>query len=170
GSGQALTKALGSVPEEAAASSGLIRRRDDGSGSYDYFRNRLIFPIHNESGKVIAFGGRALRDEDQPKYLNSPETPIYRKSRVLYNAHRARETMRKQSVAVLVEGYMDAIGVFSAGVPNVVASCGTSLTLEHVKNLAPLVKTVVVNYDPDSAGVKATERSLEALPEEKLEV
>jgi DNA primase len=168
--GQALLRTLGSISEEAATGSSLIGRREDGSGSYDYFRNRLMFPIQNEAGKIIAFGARALRDEDQPKYLNSRESPIYRKSRVLYNWHRARDAMRKQSLIVLVEGYMDAIGVFSAGVPNVVASCGTSLTLEHVKNIAPMVKTVVVNYDPDSAGVKATERSLETLLEEKLEV
>ncbi len=161
---------MGSIPEDVAANSSLIGRREDGSGSYDYFRNRLVFPIQNEAGKIVAFGARALRDEDQPKYLNSRESPIYRKSRVLYNWHRAREAMRKQSLVVLVEGYMDAIGVFAAGVPNVVASCGTSLTLEHVKNIAPMVKTVVVNYDPDSAGVKATERSLETLLEEKLEV
>ncbi len=169
GGGQALLRALGSIPEDVAAQSSLVGRREDGSGSYDYFRNRLMFPIQNEAGKIVAFGARALRDEDQPKYLNSRESPIYRKSRVLYNWHRAKETMRKQGMVVLVEGYMDAIGVYAAGVPNVVASCGTSLTLEHVKNIAPMVKTVVVNYDPDSAGVKATERSLETLLEEKLE-
>lgn len=169
--GQALVRLIAKdFPEEAQLESGLILKRDDGSGYFDRFRHRLIFPIHNEAGKVIAFGGRALRDEDQPKYLNSSETPIYRKSRVLYNMHRARETMRRQGQAILVEGYMDAIGVFSAGVANVVASCGTSLTLEHVKNLAPLVKTVVVNYDPDSAGVAATERSLNILLEENVEV
>ena len=75
--------------------SGLVRRRNEGAGFYDAFRGRLMFPIHNESGKVIAFGGRAMRDEDQPKYLNSPETPIYRKTSVLYNLHRARDAMRK---------------------------------------------------------------------------
>ncbi len=171
GNGQALTRLFAKdFPEEAILASGLILKRDDGSGNFDRFRHRLIFPIQNEAGKVIAFGGRALRDEDQPKYLNSSETPIYRKSRVLYNGHRARDTMRREGMVVLVEGYMDAIGVFSAGVKNVVASCGTSLTLEHVKVLAPAVKTVVVNYDPDSAGVAATERSLSTLLEENLEV
>jgi DNA primase len=169
--GQALVKLFGtSVPEEALEQSGLVRKRDDRPGWFDTFRNRLIFPIQNEAGKVIAFGGRALRDEDQPKYLNSRETPIYRKSRVLYNAHRARDVMRRLAHVVLVEGYMDAIGVFSAGVPNVVASCGTALTLEHVKQLAPMVKTVTVNFDPDSAGVDATEKSLSILLEEKLDV
>lgn len=171
GSGQALLRLLEKdFPEPALLASGLILKRDSGPGHFDRFRHRLIFPIHNEAGKVIAFGGRALNEEDQPKYLNSPETPIYRKSRVLYNLHRARETMRKESCVVLVEGYLDAISVFGAGVLNVVASCGTALTLEHIKNLSPMVKTVVVNYDPDSAGQAATERSLESLLEENLEV
>ncbi len=148
--------------------SGLVARRDSG-GFYDRFRGRLMFPIMNEAGKVIAFGGRALSDEDQPKYLNSAESPIYHKSRVLFNFHRAREAMRRDGRVVLVEGYMDAIAVFSAGVPNVVASCGTSLTLLHVKALTPMVKTVVVNYDPDTAGSAATERSLSTLLEEALD-
>ncbi len=171
GHGQALVRLLQKdFSEKALLASGLVLKRDDGTGYFDRFRNRLIFPIHNEAGKPIAFGGRALSDEDQPKYLNSPETPIYRKSRVLFNFHRAREAMRRKGSAVLVEGYMDAMAVFGAGVHNVVASCGTSLTLQQVKNLAPLVKTVVVNYDPDSAGVAATERSLGTLLEENLEV
>lgn len=169
-SGSALLRRLErSYSAEALEAGGLVLKRDSG-GHFDRFRGRLIFPIANEAGKVIAFGGRALSDEDQPKYLNSSETPIYRKSRVLYNLHRARETMRREGRVVLVEGYMDAIAVFSAGVKNVVASCGTSLTLLHVKTLAPLVKTVVVNYDPDSAGAAATERSLATLLEEDLGV
>ena len=86
---------------EQLDASGLVRRRESGSGSYDYFRGRLMFPIHNESGKVIAFGGRAMRDEDQPKYLNSPETPLYKKTSVLYNLHRARDGMRRADRAVL---------------------------------------------------------------------
>ena len=102
-------------------------RRQEGGGFYDRFRGRLMFPIHNESGKVIGFGGRALKPGDEPKYLNSPETPIYRKSYVLYNLHRAKDAIRKADRAVLVEGYMDVIGVYSAGVHEVVASCGTAL-------------------------------------------
>ncbi len=116
-SGQALVRRLAQerfTPQQLEAS-GLLRRRDDGSGIYDAFRGRLMFPIHNESGKVIAFGGRAMRDEDQPKYLNSPETPIYRKTSVLYNLHRARDGMRRSNRAILVEGYMDVIGVYAAG-------------------------------------------------------
>src|SRR5258708_38648647 len=101
-----------------------------GGGLFDRFRHRLMFPIHNESGKVIAFGGRALSENDQPKYMNSPETPIYRKSYVLYNLHRAKEGIRKEDRVVLVEGYMDVIGVFTSGVEEVVASCGAALTAE----------------------------------------
>ena len=86
-----------------------------------------MFPIHNESGKVIAFGGRAMRSDEEPKYLNSPETSIYKKSYVLYNLHRAKQAIRAQERAVLVEGYMDVIGVYAAGVKQVVASCGTAL-------------------------------------------
>ena len=90
--------------------SGLVGKRQDGS-YYDRFRNRLMFPIQNESGKIIGFGGRALSSDDEPKYLNSPETPIYKKSQVLYNLHRAKEAVRKDDRVILVEGYMDAIGV-----------------------------------------------------------
>ncbi len=98
----------------AIEQSGLVARRDDGT-FYDRFRNRLMFPIHNESGKIIGFGGRALAADDKPKYLNSPETPIYKKSHVLYNLHRAKEAIRKEDRVILVEGYMDAIGVTAAG-------------------------------------------------------
>src|SRR4029453_9269863 len=102
---------------------------------YDRFRGRLMFPIHNESGKVIAFGGRALRSDEEPKYLNSPETPIYKKSATLYNLHRAKESIRKKDRVVLVEGYMDVIGVYAAGVRHVVASCGTALTEQQVRSM-----------------------------------
>ncbi|HUP03523.1 MAG TPA: DNA primase [Bryobacteraceae bacterium] len=149
--------------------SGLVRKRDDGS-FYDYFRNRLMFPIHNESGKVIGFGGRALAADDNPKYLNSPETPIYEKSRVLYNFHRAKEAMRKEGRAILVEGYMDAIGVSAAGFGPVVASCGTSLTELQVKALKRHTDNIVVNFDPDAPGAAAAERSLNVLLQEGMSV
>ena len=157
-SGQSLTRRLTNFTPEQLDASGLVRRRDDGSGSYDYFRGRLMFPIHNEAGKVIGFGGRALRDEDQPKYLNSPETPIYRKSSVLYNVHRAKDSMRKLERAVLVEGYMDVMGVYAAGIKEVVASCGTALTSAQVGIMRRLTdgKTIVVLYDPDKAGANAS--------------
>jgi DNA primase len=128
-SGQGLVRAFqheGFTAEQMQAS-GLVIARDDGSGFFDRFRNRLIFPIHNESGKVIGFGGRALSPEDEPKYLNSPKTEIYDKSRVLFNLHRAKQAIRTADRAVLVEGYMDVIGVWAGGVKEVVASCGTAL-------------------------------------------
>src|SRR5579885_1018259 len=136
-SGQALVRRFteSGFSAEQLESSGLVRRRQDGGGFYDAFRGRLMFPVHNESGKVIAFGGRAMRDDDQPKYLNSPETPIYRKTSVLYNLHRAKIDARKHDRMILVEGYMDVIGVYSAGIKEVVASCGTSLTTDQVRSI-----------------------------------
>ena len=170
--GQALVRRLGqeSFTAEQIEASGLVRHRQEGGGFYDSFRGRLMFPIHNESGKVIAFGGRALRDEDQPKYLNSPETPIYRKTATLYNLHRARDGMRKSNRAVLVEGYMDVIGVYAAGVREVVASCGTALTNPQVRAIHRHADTVIVNFDPDEAGANAAERALQILLDEGLHV
>jgi DNA primase len=155
---------------EQLEQSGLVSKRREGPGYYDYFRARLMFPIHNESGKVIGFGGRALRPDEERKYLNSPETPLYRKSYVLYNLHRAKEAIRKSDYAVLVEGYMDAIGVHSAGVHNVVASCGTSLTNTQVRALKRHSESIVVNFDPDTAGARATEKSIQLLLDEGLRV
>lgn len=148
--------------------SGLVLAEAEGRRRLDRFRQRVMFPIARESGAVVAFGGRALGD-DQPKYLNSPETPIYTKSRVLYHLDGAANAIRKGDEAILVEGYMDAIAVASAGFDEVVASCGTSLTPSQVRLLARYTHRVVVNYDPDSAGVAATERSLELLLDEGFE-
>ena len=155
-------------PEKLLADSGLISR-DQSGRLFDRFRRRVTFPISNESAKIVAFGARALGD-DQPKYLNSPETPIYSKSNVLYHLDRAKEALRRQDFAVLVEGYMDAIAVARAGVSNVVASCGTALAETQIKLLGRFTKRVVVNYDPDTAGQAATERSLAALLEQDFEV
>ena len=154
-------------PPEVMEESKLISRRDDGS-FYDRFRHRLMFPIHNEMGKVIAFGGRALSDEDQPKYLNSAESNLYRKSSVLYNLHRAKSAIRKNEQAILVEGYMDVIGVYAAGIHEVVASCGTSLTNDHVRAIRKHTDHIVVNFDPDAAGSNAAERSVQMLLEEGM--
>ena len=148
---------------------GLVGKRQDGS-MYDRFRNRLMFPIHNESGKIIGFGGRALAAEDEPKYLNSPETPIYKKSYVLYNLHRAKEAIRKDDRVILVEGYMDAIGVTAAGFRGVVASCGTALTAQQVQTLKRHTQKIVVNFDPDAPGANAAERSISLLLEEGMQV
>jgi DNA primase len=154
--------------EKLLAISGLFSR-DQSGRLYDRFRRRIIFPIANESGKVIAFGGRALGDE-MPKYLNSPETPIYSKSHVLYHLDRAKESLRQNDFGILVEGYMDAIAVARAGFTNVVASCGTSLAEPQIRLLSRFTRRVIVNYDPDAAGQAATERSLGLLLEKEFEV
>lgn len=142
--------------------SGLIQRSERDSSHYDRFRGRVMFPIWNEAGKIVGFGGRAL-GEEQPKYLNSPETPLYSKSGTLYALNLARESIRKQGRAVLVEGYMDCIALHQAGVGNAVAVCGTSLTEDQVRLLGRFTKKVVVNFDPDQAGDSATLRSLALL-------
>jgi len=154
-------------PDALIAQSGLASRDDKGR-LYDRFRRRIIFPIANDTGKIVAFGGRSLGD-DMPKYLNSPETPIYKKSEVLYHLDRAKEAIRRAGFAVLVEGYMDTIGVARAGIDNVVASCGTSLTEPQVRLLKRFTQQIVVNYDPDSAGQAATERSLSLLLEQDFD-
>jgi DNA primase len=149
--------------------SGLVGKRQDGS-LYDRFRNRLMFPIHNESGKIIGFGGRALSPDDEPKYLNSPETQLYKKSHVLYNLHRAKESIRKEDRVVLVEGYMDAIGVTAAGFRNVVASCGTALAADQVQAMKRHTHRIAVNFDPDAPGANAAERSIDLLLAEGMQV
>lgn len=148
---------------------GLVGRRDDGS-FYDRFRGRLMFPIQNEQAKIIGYGGRALNDEDQPKYLNSPETELYRKSYVLYNLHRARKPIREQSLGILVEGYMDVIGLASGGVGEAVASCGTSLVDTQVRMIHRYTDNIVVNFDSDTAGVNAAERSIRILLQEGMHI
>src|SRR5215469_445179 len=153
---------------EVMEKSGLVLAESEGRRRLDRFRRRVMFPIARESGSVVAFGGRALGD-DQPKYLNSPETPIYSKSRVLFHLDRAAKAIRERDEAILVEGYMDAIAVAMAGFEQVTASCGTSLTSNQVRLLARHTRRVVVNYDPDSAGLTATERSLDLLLEEGFE-
>ncbi len=157
-------------PAEQMEASGLVLKRQEGPGFFDRFRGRLMFPIHSESAKIIGFGGRALTDQDEPKYLNSPETPIYRKSFVLYNLHRAKETIRREDRTILVEGYMDVIGVWRAGVRAVVASCGTALTATQVQALKRHSENMVVNFDPDAAGSNAAERSIQMLLGEGMHV
>jgi DNA primase len=155
-------------PDNQLVESGLVSR-DQSGRMFDRFRRRITFPISNESGKIVAFGCRALGD-DMPKYLNSPETPIYSKSNVLYHLDRAKEALRRSDFAVLVEGYIDAIAVARAGISNVVASCGTSLAEPQIKLLSRFTRRVTVNYDPDAAGQTATERSISLLLERDFEV
>lgn len=136
--------------------------------NYDAFRNRLIFPIQAPSGRVVGFGGRALSDEDQPKYLNSPESPIYRKSQVLYGLYQARDALRRQGQALVVEGYMDLLGLREQGIQGVVALCGTALTREQARLLAQNGQQAYLVYDSDQAGVRATWRAIEPLVESGL--
>jgi len=141
---------------------------------YSKFRNRVMFPICNEQGKVIAFTGRTLSastdEKAGPKYLNSPETPIYSKSRVLFNLDHAKEAIRKLEYSILVEGQMDCISVYAAGFHNVIASSGTAFTELQAKLLGRFSKKVVVNFDPDTAGARATERTLGLLVEEEFNI
>jgi DNA primase len=148
---------------------GLVLERQGKEGHYDRFRNRALFPIANESGKVVAFGARAL-DGSEPKYLNSPETPVYSKSRVLYGLSWAREAVAREKRAVLMEGYLDVARAIEQGVPEAVATCGTALTAQHARMLRRFAETAVLNFDQDEAGQKAARRSLEPLLEEGLRV
>src|SRR5579871_3871949 len=167
--GEALLRSFKSkYGDKVLEPSGLFSKDQNGR-PFDRFRRRVMFPIANDSGKIVAFGGRALGD-DLPKYLNSPETPIYSKSRVLYHLDRAKEGMRQGDAVVLVEGYMDTIAVARTGITNVVASCGTSLTESQVKMITRFTRRIVVNYDPDNAGQAATERSLAILLEQNCDV
>ncbi|MGD0793834.1 MAG: DNA primase [Terriglobales bacterium] len=139
---------------------------------YSKFRNRVMFPICNDQGKVIAFTGRTLSTDEKagPKYLNSPETAIYSKSRVLFNLDNAKEAIRKLEYSILVEGQMDCISVYAAGFHNVIASSGTAFTELQAKLLGRFSKNVVVNFDPDTAGARATERTLGLLVEEEFNI
>ncbi len=139
---------------------------------YSKFRNRIMFPIANDSGRIIAFTGRTLSTDEKagPKYLNSPETAIYSKSRVLFNLDHAREAIRKLDYAILVEGQMDCISVFAAGFQNVIASSGTAFTELQARLLGRFSKNVVVNFDPDTAGARATDRTLGLLVEEEFQI
>ena len=170
--GQGLTRKLqqeGFKPEQLVET-GLVGQREGGGGFYDRFRGRLMFPIQNEQAKIIGYGGRALSDEEQPKYLNSPETDLYKKSLVLYNLHRARKPIREFSHVILVEGYMDVIGLAGGGVYESVASCGTSLVDTQVRMVHRYTDNIIVNFDSDKAGVAAAERSIQMLLREGIHI
>lgn len=159
--------------EEMMRASGLFAWKEGGeSNIYSKFRNRIMFPIANENGKIIAFTGRTLAKDEKsgPKYMNSPETPIYSKGRVLYNLDRAKEAIRKLGYVIIVEGQMDCIAVYSAGFHNVAASSGTAFTETQVRLLGRFSKDIVVNFDPDTAGAMATDKSLGMLLEEEFNI
>ncbi len=175
-SGQQLVQRLSRFGDALLVESGLVARRTEGQGLYDRFRSRLMFPIHSESGKVIAFGGRALRPDDNIKYLNSPETKLYTKSSVLYNMHRAKAAARKNDRLILVEGYMDAIGVYAAGIQEVVALCGTALGPRQIRSMRQQLQYqtaaghVILNLDSDAAGARSTEKHITGLLAEGVRV
>ncbi|HET7706161.1 MAG TPA: DNA primase [Thermoanaerobaculia bacterium] len=157
-----LRRLSGKHGEKKLELAGLIMPRKGGNGYYDRFRNRLIIPIHSETGALVGFGGRSL-DGSDPKYLNSPESEVFNKSRLLYNLHRSKDAMRKIDRAILVEGYFDAIAIDHAGVPGVVASMGTSLTAGQASLLRRFTRRVVIAYDGDEAGRNATLRAAPVL-------
>ena len=146
------------IPIPDAVKAGLIVPRENSTGFYDRFRDRLIFPILDSQDRIIAFGGRCFGDE-QPKYLNSPETPVFIKNKTLYGLNIARKTIPKEDRVIVVEGYMDVIAAQSAGFENAVATLGTALTEEHVNVISRFTKNVVLAFDSDSAGMKAALRS-----------
>ena len=146
---------------------GLVLEGQQGKRPYDRFRNRVLFPILNDAGKVVAFGARSL-DGSEPKYLNSPESPVYQKSRTLYGLSWAKDGIRTAGRVVLMEGYLDVARAVEAGVTEAVATCGTALTAGHARLLRRFTERVVVNFDQDEAGQKAARKSLDILVEEGL--
>jgi DNA primase len=156
-------------PVAAILKAGLVLEKQGGGGHYDRFRNRAVFPIANEAGKVVAFGARSL-DGSEPKYLNSPETPIYQKSRTLYGLSWAKEASRKEGRLVLMEGYLDVARALEGGTAEAVATCGTALTPAHARLIRRFTEKVVVNFDQDEAGQKAALKSLDLLASEGLDV
>lgn len=151
------------VPEADMIEAGLLIKPDNGRPSYDRFRGRLMIPIQDDRGRVVAFGGRTLLPDGQPKYLNSPETPLFHKGTMLFNAHRAREPAFKAGQAVVVEGYMDAVALYQAGIHHVVASLGTAFTEDQIVRLWRFAPEPVVCFDGDAAGVSAAHRAIDRI-------
>jgi DNA primase catalytic core len=159
-----ISKALsGAYPEDLLIEAGLLQPRAEGKGAYDRFRDRLLFVVRDERGRPVGFGGRALSPGGEPKYLNSPESPVFSKKRLLYGLFEAREAIRRSDRVVLVEGYFDHLALVRAGVAETVASMGTALTPEQAEKLKRLCPRAVVCYDGDSAGRKATHGALQLL-------
>jgi len=155
---------------ELLEQAGLVIRRE-GGGYYDRFRDRVVFPLYNLSGRVIGFGARRLQEDDEsPKYINSPETPIYKKGTNLYGLYQAREAVREQDLAVVVEGYTDLISLYQNGLRNVVATLGTALTPEQARLIRRYTRNVVLFYDSDSPGFKAALRGAEIMVSEDIDV
>lgn len=160
----------GTVSVDALLGAGLLKARDNSSGFYDAFRNRLMFPIHDRSGRVIAFGARKINPEDEPKYLNSPETRLFNKSATLYALHHALRDIQLTRTAIICEGYMDVIACHQAGFKNAVATLGTALTRDHAKQLRLACDKIVLLFDGDEAGQRATDRAAEIFFAEPIDV
>jgi len=154
-------KGKGFSPEDAEDAGLAVKRT--GGGHYDKFRGRIMFPILSVQGRVLGFGGRVIKDDEEPKYMNSPETAIYRKSAVLYGLHAASDAIRKQDAAIIVEGYFDCLALYKHGFFNAIATCGTALTVEHVRMLSRYTKNLYPLFDADEAGRKAARRALEVI-------
>lgn len=168
--GLLLTLQSKNVDVEPYVGAGLLKRRESGSGMYDAFRNRLMFPIHDQIGRVIAFGARRIDEADDPKYLNSPESSIFDKSSTLYGLHVASRSIQREQFAIITEGYMDAIACHQGGFTNAVATLGTALTRKHAAILKRMCDRVVLLFDSDDAGLRAADRAVEILLGEMLEV
>ena len=158
------------IEPETLNQAGLAAPRTEASGYYDRFRGRITFPVFNLSGKIVGFGGRVLDDKDEPKYLNSPETPIYQKGKILYGLNLAKDEIRQKGSAILVEGNVDVISLYQAGTKNVVASSGTAFTQNQARLLSRYAEKVFLFFDADTAGQSATFRSVDLLFSEGLEV
>ena len=150
--------------------SGLVSVNEEKDRVYDRFRGRIMFPVLDVNGRPVAFGARALSPDDQPKYLNSPETPAYTKGEHLYGLFQSKDEIRKKKFAILVEGYLDLIALYQFGVTNVAASLGTAFTPEQSKLLSRFTKSVVINYDGDQAGIKAARRAIEHLLPQEFDI
>ncbi len=157
------------VDEKLIEQSGLVSVNEEKERVFDRFRGRIMFPVLDVNGQPVAFGARAMGD-DQPKYLNSPETPAYVKGQHLYGLFQSKETIRQKKFVILVEGYLDLIALYQFGITNVAASLGTAFTPEQSKLLSRFTKKVVINYDGDSAGIKAARRAIEEMLPNDFEI
>ena len=155
--------------QEQLIASGVSKLRKNNSGVYDIFRNRIMIPIENLEGQTVAFGGRVINPEDKPKYLNSPETNIFNKRKLLFGLNRAKQSILKQGYAIIVEGYMDVISLFSSGIKNVIASLGTAFTQEQANLLKKYTRKIYFCYDSDNAGQNSTVRALKIMSDVGIE-
>lgn len=158
------------IAEDKLVACGLAVASSEGSAPYDRFRNRIIFPIFDLTGRTIAFGGRSMDEEAKPKYLNSPETNLYRKNRILYGLHHARASIKEKGFVIFVEGYMDFLSLCQAGIQNVVATSGTALTEEHGQLIRRFTSKIVLVFDGDGAGSVAAERAVFTLAPQNLDM